>query len=58
MVLNYQEQFETALTELMQLYMSGRLKIKETVEDGLENAGKGFVSMMKGGNLGKQLVKV
>ena len=33
-------------------------QIKETVAEGLENAGKAFVSMMKGGNIGKQIVRV
>ena len=34
------------------------LKVKETIETGLENAGKAFVSMMNGGNTGKQLLKI
>ena len=34
------------------------LQVEETVAEGLENAGKAFVSMMKGGNVGKQVVRV
>ncbi|XP_005101735.1 prostaglandin reductase 2 [Aplysia californica] len=58
LVLNYQDQFEPALGRLMELYVQGKLKVKETIEMGLENAGKAFVSMMKGGNIGKQIVQV
>lgn len=58
MVLNYSDKFEVSLAELMKLYKTGKLKVKETVEKGLENTGKAFVSMMKGGNIGKQLVEI
>ena len=34
------------------------LQIKETVAEGLENAPHAFVSMMSGGNIGKQIVHV
>lgn len=34
------------------------IQVCETITEGLENAGKAFVSMMKGGNTGKQVVKV
>jgi len=58
MVLNYADKFEVSLAELMKLHGSGKLKVKETIEEGLQNTGKAFVSMMKGGNIGKQIVKV
>lgn len=58
LILKYQEKFEEGLTQLAEWLQSGKLKVKETIADGLENAGKAFVSMMKGGNIGKQLVHV
>ena len=35
-----------------------RLKYRESVTEGLENAPATFLSMLKGGNFGKTLVKV
>lgn len=58
LVLTYQDQFASALQALMEMYGSGKIKVKETIEFGLANAGKAFVSMMSGGNIGKQLLKV
>jgi NADPH-dependent curcumin reductase CurA len=37
---------------------SGKLKYRETVEQGLENAPKAFIGLLKGQNFGKQLVKL
>lgn len=34
------------------------LKVRETITEGLMTAGPAFVSMMRGGNIGKQLVHV
>jgi NADPH-dependent curcumin reductase CurA len=36
----------------------GKLKTRESVAEGIENAPKAFLSMLKGGNFGKQLVKL
>ncbi|XP_062616673.1 prostaglandin reductase 2-like [Saccostrea cucullata] len=58
LVLNYVEKFEESLKKLAELVLSGKLKVRETIMEGLENTGKAFVSMMNGGNIGKQLVHV
>lgn len=57
-VLNYMSKAEAALFELSQWVKSAQIKVLETVVNGIENMGVAFCSMMKGGNIGKQIVKV
>ena len=47
-----------ALTELGTGVASGKLKYRETVAQGLENAPEAFFGLLKGRNFGKQLVKL
>jgi NADPH-dependent curcumin reductase CurA len=47
-----------ALKELGTLVATGRLKYKESVAQGLQNAPEAFFGLLKGRNLGKQLVKL
>ncbi|XP_058017958.1 prostaglandin reductase 2 [Ahaetulla prasina] len=58
LVLNYMEKFSASTLQLCQWIKEGKLKVKETVVEGLENIGAAFVSMMSGGNIGKQIVLV
>ncbi|XP_071847326.1 prostaglandin reductase 2-like [Apostichopus japonicus] len=58
LVLNYYDLFPKTLAELKELYQEGKLKYQETVSEGLESAPEAFVSMMAGGNIGKQIVHV
>ncbi|XP_077587387.1 prostaglandin reductase 2 [Stigmatopora nigra] len=58
LVLDYMSQAQNALCELGGLVASGQIKVLETIENGIENMGVAFCSMMKGGNLGKQIVKI
>ncbi|XP_070776353.1 prostaglandin reductase 2 isoform X2 [Enoplosus armatus] len=58
MVLNYMNKADAALCELSQWVKSGQIKVLETVVNGIENMGDAFCSMMKGGNIGKQIIKI
>ncbi|XP_059505459.1 prostaglandin reductase 2-like [Stegostoma tigrinum] len=58
LVLNYTEKFDVGMVQLSQWLKEGKLKVRETVVKGLENIGAAFQSMMKGGNIGKQIVLV
>ncbi|KAM9341343.1 prostaglandin reductase 2 [Symphorus nematophorus] len=58
MVLNYMNKAEAGLCELSQWVKTGQIKVLETVVNGIENMGDAFCSMMKGGNIGKQIIKI
>jgi len=47
-----------ALRELGGLVGQGKLRYRETVADGLESAPRAFIGLLRGENLGKQLVKL
>jgi NADPH-dependent curcumin reductase CurA len=52
------ELWPKALADLAGWVASGRIKYRETVTEGLENAPKAFVGLLRGENFGKQLVKL
>ena len=47
-----------ALKELVGLVATGRIKYRESVADGLAAAPAALISLLKGGNFGKQLVRL
>lgn len=47
-----------ALRELTQLHREGRLQFRETVAQGIDNAPKAFIAMLRGDKLGKQIVQL
>lgn len=49
---------DQALAELMDWYRAGRLKYRETVAEGFEQAPAALVNMLFGGNTGKQVVRL
>lgn len=57
-VLNYMHKADASLYELSQGVKSGHVKVLETVVNGIEKMGDAFCSMMKGGNVGKQIIKI
>ncbi|NXK34540.1 PTGR2 reductase, partial [Piprites chloris] len=58
LVLNYMDKHEASILQLCQWIQEGKLKVRETIVEGLANIGAAFQSMMSGGNIGKQIVSV
>jgi NADPH-dependent curcumin reductase len=52
------ELWPKALPELIGWVAAGKIKYRESVAQGLENAPKAFIGLLKGENFGKQLVKI
>jgi NADPH-dependent curcumin reductase CurA len=52
------ELWPKALADLVGWVASGKIKYRESVAQGLENAPKAFIGLLKGENFGKQLVKL
>jgi NADPH-dependent curcumin reductase CurA len=50
--------WKLALKELATLVHEGKLRYRESIAVGLENAPKAFIGLLKGQNFGKQLVKL
>lgn len=57
-VFDWKERYGEALKALGGYFAAGKLKTRESVVEGLANAPRGFISLLKGGNFGKQLVKL
>jgi NADPH-dependent curcumin reductase len=57
-VFDWKDRYGEALKALGGYLAAGKLKTRESVVDGLGNAPQGLVALLKGGNFGKQLVKL
>ena len=58
LVTDHADSFEAFLDEVGPLVAEGRVQLRETVADGLASAPEAFLSLFRGGNQGKQLVRV
>lgn len=58
LVYQFSDRFDEALKQLATWLREKKIKYREDVMDGLENAPAAFIGMMEGKNIGKQLVKV
>lgn len=58
LVLDHFDRYPQATAELGAWMASGRLKVREQIADGLENAPAAFIGMLQGANTGKQLVRI
>jgi NADPH-dependent curcumin reductase CurA len=57
-VFDWQARYAEANQGLMELVLAGKLKTRESIVQGIENAPKGLIGLLKGENFGKQLVKL
>jgi len=57
-VTDHADRFRDFIAEVSAYIRDGRLKYRESVTEGLENAPAAFIGMLEGGNFGKTLVKV
>jgi NADPH-dependent curcumin reductase CurA len=57
-VFDWRERYGEALRHLLKMYQQGNMRYRESIVEGLENAPRGLIALLKGGNFGKQLVKL
>jgi NADPH-dependent curcumin reductase CurA len=58
LVFQFADRFEEGLRQMARWLKEGKLKYRENIVEGIENAPRAFIGMLKGENIGKQLVKV
>ncbi len=57
-VFDWHQRYPEARSELAGMVQQGRIKTRESIAQGIENAPKAFIGLLKGENFGKQLVKL
>jgi NADPH-dependent curcumin reductase CurA len=57
-VSQFADRFPAALDQMTRWLQEGKLKYREDIVDGIENAPRAFIGMLNGRNMGKQLVKL
>jgi NADPH-dependent curcumin reductase len=57
-VFDWAERYPEANRALLDLVLGGKLKYRESIVVGIENAPKGLIGLLKGENFGKQVVKL
>jgi NADPH-dependent curcumin reductase CurA len=57
-ITDHLDRWPAALNDLAGMVRNGTLKYRETIAEGIENAPKAFIGLLKGENFGKQLVKL
>ncbi len=58
LIFDYQRRFGEGVAQMAQWIREGKLKYREQFTEGLESTPRAFIGMMKGENIGKQLVRV
>ncbi len=57
-VFDWRDRYGEALAGLSGRFAEGKLKYRESIVEGIDNAPAGFIALLKGENFGKQLVKL
>jgi NADPH-dependent curcumin reductase CurA len=57
-VVDRQDLYAKAVSQLVGWVSQGRIKYHETIAQGLQDAPKAFIGLLRGQNLGKQLVRL
>ena len=57
-VFDWKDRYGEAIEGLAGYLADGKLKYRESVVEGIENAPEGFIALLKGANFGKQLVRL
>ena len=56
LVFDFIDRFGEAMRSLSKWVLSGKIKYRENIIEGIENAPRAFIGLFKGENTGKQLV--
>ncbi len=57
-VFDWNQRYPEARSELAGMVQQGGIKTRESIAQGIENAPKAFIGLLKGQNFGKQLIKL
>uniref|UniRef100_A0A8R1EHA2 15-oxoprostaglandin 13-reductase n=1 Tax=Caenorhabditis japonica TaxID=281687 RepID=A0A8R1EHA2_CAEJA len=57
LVLTYKDEMDEAIAQLSEWLQQDKIKVKETIYEGLLSAPSAFVDMMIGKNIGKMLIR-
>ena len=57
-ITDHYDRFPAFLNEVSGYIRDGRVKYRESITEGIENAPAAFIDMLKGGNFGKTLIKM
>jgi hypothetical protein len=58
LIFDYASRYEGARRQLAEWVKEGKVRYRERIAEGIENAPKAFLEMMQGKNIGKQLVRL
>jgi len=58
LVFQFADRYPEGLRQMAEWFRAGKIKIREEIAEGIENAPRAFIGMLQGQNTGKQLVKV